>query len=104
MVNVPDVRIDLDTLNHTELVALANWCGLKAHRGIPRSTLYYHLTKLVPFTEEDPFDGMRGAVSHWLKSYWDRFRLQVGKKVCPNCYECREAQVLHCYMVNSKNL
>ena len=104
MVTIPDIRIDLGDLNHSELVALANWCGLKANRGIPRAILYEHLQRLIPFAEEDPFDNMREGISHWLKSYWDRFRLQVGKKVCPNCYKCRELQVLDCYMTNRENL
>lgn len=104
MVTIPDVRIALEDLNHSELVALARWCGLNANRGIPRSVLCEHLRGFIPFKEEDPFDGMRVSISTWLKRYWDRFRLQVGKKVCPNCHECREIQVLDCYVTNRKNL
>ena len=69
MVTVPDIRMELEDLNHSELVALANWCGLNASRGIPRSVLYDHLRRFIPFREETPFDRMRVDVSSWIKGY-----------------------------------
>jgi hypothetical protein len=104
MVTVPNIQIDLDDLNHSELVTLASWCGLRANRGMPREVLYEHLQSFKPFKPEDPFDGARGAISSWLNRHWDRFRLQVAKKVCPNCEQCRDLQVLDCYMKNHKHL
>lgn len=104
MVTVPDIQIELDDLNHSELVLLARWNGLKANRGMPREVLYRHLRTFTPFEPADPFDGAREAVSTWLKRHWERFQLQVAKKVCPHCERCRDLQVLDCYMKNHKHL
>ena len=104
MVTTPDIHIELDELNHSELVALARWCGLNANRGISREVLYRHLKSFKPFGPEDPFDGAREALNSWLTRHWDRFRLQVAKKVCPACSQCRDLQVLDCYTKNSKHL
>jgi len=104
MVLVPEIDIDLDELNHSELVLLAEWCGLPASRGVPRRILIKALNEFEPIEIQNPIDKNRLAVSRWLERLWDRVQMQVGKKVCPNCYACRDIQVLECHALNRKQI
>lgn len=99
-----ETEIDLTELNHSELVLLANWNGLNVTRGLPRETIEYLLTNLVPNNRPDPFARDRQDLSSWMVKYWARIQMQVPKKVCPNCHECRELQVLDCFRANRENL
>ena len=99
-----EIEIDLSELNHSELVLLANWNGLNASRALPREELEEMLATLTPNRRPGPFDKVRQELSDWLVKYWARIQMQVPKKVCPNCHECREFQVLDCFAANRENL
>jgi hypothetical protein len=103
MAKLPEKEYTLDSLNHSELVLLANFNGLNASRAAPREVLIDHLQTFTPF-EERPFDWMREALNTWLVRWWNRLRMQMPKKVCPDCYQCRDAQILDCYSRNRANL
>lgn len=101
---VPDFEVDLNDLNDSELVALCNWVDIRASRAWPRDLLIRSLKNFEPVDIEQPFDEERRLMSAFLKRYWDRFRLQVDKKVCPNCFECREMQIMACYNKNKRRI
>jgi len=103
MAKMPEGDIDLDHLNHTELVALANWNGLNASLAYPREKILHALETFTPF-EAGPFDDMRSRMNKWLLRWWNIVRMQVPKKVCPNCSLCRDAQVLDCYSRNKDKI
>ena len=103
MAKLPDADYDLDSMNHSELVQLANYNGLNASRAAPREVLIEHLKTFTRF-EERPFDGMRHDLSQWLQRWWSRLRMQMPKKVCPDCFQCRDAQILDCYSRNRANI
>ena len=103
MVKLPEGDFDITDLNHTELVQLANWNGLKASRAYPRERIIEALENYQPF-EDGPFDHWRVKLSKWLHRWWSIVRMQVPKKVCPRCDLCRDAQVLDCYMKNKTNI
>jgi hypothetical protein len=96
--------LDLDELNHTELVALAKWCGLPASRGMPRWMLKQSLETFTPASVDIPVDNLRAALSAWLKKYWGTLRMQMPKKVCPDCFKCKDLQVLDCYAMNEAQI
>jgi len=104
MVKAPDIHIDLVDLNHSELVVLAKWCGLPASRGMPREMLIEELESFVPTEAPVPFDDKREAMSEWIKSKWSIIRMQMPKKVCPNCRLCKDLQVLSCYEKNETHI
>ena len=104
MPKAKEVSVDLDDLNHSELVLLCQWLGMKASRAVPRNALVSSILSLSPLAYTDTVDGKRKILSEWLKRNWDCIRMQAQKKVCPNCYECRDLQVLECYRLNKKSL
>ena len=104
MVKQPNVTIDLREINHTELVALCHWVGIKASRGWPRVYLIWALENFEPIVYKDPIDKLRESLSAWLQRYWDRIQMQAQKKVCPYCENCTDLQVLTCYMKNRKGI
>ena len=104
MVPRKEIVLDLTELNHSELVLLANWNGLNVSRGIPREVIEDLLNSLTPNELESGFDKMRTELSNWLIKYWPRIQMQVPKKVCPHCHECREIQILDCYEANRENV
>lgn len=104
MAKVPDVHIDLSELNHSELALLAKWNGLPASRAIPRGVLVQSLKAIVPVDVPIPLDDKRKQMSEWLLRWWDVVRMQVPKKVCPNCEKCSDLQVLDCYTKNEANI
>lgn len=99
----PD-SVNLEDLNHSELVALARWKDLPASRAYSREELIWSLKNLRPIERPDPFDDMRESMSSWLKRWWSALQMQVAKKVCPNCFECRDIQILDCYSKNEANI
>lgn len=104
MVRQPDMEIDLNEVNHTELVRLCQWVGIPASRGIPREVLVHMLENFDNLEIPNPFDEARSIVSQFLNRYWDRIRMQAQKKVCPDCFLCRDMQVLECFNMNKKSL
>ncbi len=104
MARIPDVNIDLDDLNNSELVLLAKWCGLPASRAMPRQILKESLETFIPVDVPLPFDDKRKEMKKWLLRWWDSVRMQVPKKVCPNCENCKDLQVLDCYTRNAANI
>jgi hypothetical protein len=102
MASLPEFHVDLTMLNHSELVLLAKWCGLPASRGMPREVLTESLETFTPSKLPIPFDGKRGQMNEWLQRWWANIRMQMPKKVCPNCFQCRDLQVLDCYSRNEK--
>jgi hypothetical protein len=95
---------DLDDLNDSELVLLCNWMGIGASRAWPREELLFSLENFEALDIDGPVDEDRGILSDFLKRIWRRIQMQMSKKVCPNCHECRELQVLECYRKNRKHL
>lgn len=104
MVKQPDITIDLNEINQSELVALCRWIGVKATRGWPREYLIWALENFYSVEYDDPVDVHRHKLSGWLKRWWDRIQMQAQKKVCPRCENCGDLQVLHCYMKNRKGI
>ena len=104
MVKQQEIQVDLDDLNDSELVQLCYWVGIKASRAWPRALLLSSLENFEPVDIEQPLDKERYSMSEFLKLYWDRVRMQVGKKVCPNCFECREIQILDCHTKNKRHI
>lgn len=104
MVKTPDIHVDLTQLNHSELVLLNEWCGLPASRGMPREMLISALENFRPPEVPVPFDDKREALSTWIKSRWSTLRMQMPKKVCPNCHLCNDLQVLDCYTKNVNHI
>lgn len=98
------LSVNLDDLNHSELVALVQWIGIPASRAVPREVLVEALESIKPFSFYDPIEEKRVHLSEFLKRYWTHIRMQAVKKVCPNCHLCRDAQVLECHSLNKKNL
>lgn len=102
---VPEIRIDLEELNHTELVLLLRWIGVRhATRAMPREMLIEALETVSPVEAPNPVDVRRKAMSEWLKLHWDRLQMQAPKAVCPNCYECGDLQALECFNNNITHL
>ena len=97
-----EVELDLNDLNHSELVAMARWMDMKASRGIPRDVLIHAIENLVGVDYQDSVRVKGEKLSAWLNRYWEVFQLQVKKKVCPDCHLCRDAQVLECYELNKR--
>lgn len=95
---------DLSELNDSELVLLCQWVGMGASRGWPREVLISTLENFEPVEIDLPYAYEQEILSQFLEKYWKRIRMQVSKKVCPNCSECREMQVLECYGKNRKHL
>jgi len=104
MAKVPVVHIDLSELNHSELVMLAKWCGLPASRAVPRDLLVESLEAFTPIEAPMPLDEKRKQMSEWMKRWWNVVRMQVPKKVCPDCTKCHDLQVLDCYTRNESNI
>jgi hypothetical protein len=97
MAKPPAVPVDLEQLNDSELVLLAKWNGLPASRGMPREMLIESLETFHPADVVVPLDDIRELMSKWLKIHWAQIRMQIKKKVCPECFKCRDIQVLSCY-------
>lgn len=104
MARIPDVHIDLSDLNHSELVLLARWCGLPASRAVSRELLVESLETFEPIDIPMPLDDKRQEMAEWLNRWWDVVRMQVPKKVCPNCLLCKDLQVMDCYLRNESNI
>jgi len=104
LVKQPEMEIDLNEVNHSELVRLCQWMGISANRGIPREVLVQMLEDFEDYEIPNPIDEARGIVSQFLDRYWDRIRMQAQKKVCPDCSLCRDMQVLECFNMNKKSL
>lgn len=104
MARLPEIHVDLTVLNHTELVLLAQWCGLPASRGMPREVLVESLETFTPSELPIPFDEKRKLMNEWLLRWWNNIRMQMPKKVCPNCHLCKDLQVLDCYSENEKQI
>lgn len=91
---------DLDEVNHSELVEMAKWSGIKANKGWPRQVLIECIKSFNDPDIPNPMDAKRQKMEVFQKKYWDRIRMQAPKKVCPKCSECRDLQVLACYDLN----
>ncbi len=98
------LSVNLDKINHSELVALVQWIGVPASRAVPREVLIEALKSLQPFSFYDPVEEKRQHLSEFLKRYWKKIQMQATKKACPNCHLCRDAQVLECFTLNKQNL
>ena len=93
----------LNSMNHSELVLMALWVGIKASRAFPREELIQAILKLEPFdmtpnadSEKAPMDKQE-ILSGWLKRNWSRVQMSVPKRVCPSCFKCSTSQVLFCF-------
>jgi hypothetical protein len=94
--------IDLEDMNHSELVLMMRWAGMRATRAIPREDLITALRNLSPVNYSDSIETMRSKVNQWMVKYWPKLRMSVEKHVCPNCQECRDLQAYDCYYLNRK--
>ena len=96
-----DIRIDFDEMNHSELVKLAHWVGMKnISRAMPREMIINMLQSLSPAEIPNPIDKMRSAMKSWMRRYWGRLAMQVNKSECPNCELCDDFQAVECYSEN----
>jgi hypothetical protein len=100
---LPEVHVDFEQMNHSELIQLANFNELNASRATPREMVIEALQTFTPFPAR-PFDGMRISLNKWLTRWWDALRMQMPKKVCPDCFQCRDAQILACFERNRSNI
>jgi hypothetical protein len=100
MAKTPRLHVDLQSLNQSELILLAKWNDLPASRAMSREMLIDSLENFHPVDAPMPVDDLRKLVSTWLTRNWDRVRMQLPKKVCPDCFKCRDLQVLNCYTKN----
>jgi hypothetical protein len=97
-----DVELNLNSLNHSELVTLARWLDIQASRAVPRDMLIHAIENFVGLNFTDSIRVKGEKLSAWLGRYWEQIQMQARKKVCPNCHLCRDAQVLECYELNKK--
>lgn len=97
-------EVHLDELNQTELVALCNWVGIKASRGWTRTCLIQALETFTAPVVNDPIAERALGMSSWLKKWWERTRMQAKKRVCPECSNCRDLQILECFYANKGNI
>jgi hypothetical protein len=104
MARLPEIHVDLTVLNHSELVLLAKWSGLPASRGLPREVLIESLETFTPSELPIPFDEKRRQLQEWLERWWNNIRMQMPKKVCPDCSLCKDLQVLDCYSENERQI
>lgn len=101
MIKQPDISIDLQSVNSSELVALCRWVGIKsASRGWSRDLLIEALESFQDFEVDDPIDPYRKMMREFLLRYWERVQMQAPKKTCPECYNCRDLQVMECFNRN----
>jgi hypothetical protein len=100
----PGKEVSLHLMNQSELVTLANYNELNASRAIPQGQLIEMLQSLTPSRDPGPFDKERYELSQYMIRHWDKFQMQVYKKVCPDCYKCRDLQVLEHYLANRVNI
>lgn len=93
-----DIRIDFNEMNHTELVKLAHWVGMKnVSRAMPRKMIIDALQSLDPIEIPNPVDGMRAANKGWMIRHWSKIAMQVLKSECPNCELCDDFQAVECH-------
>lgn len=105
MPRLPEIpKVELHEFNDSELVALCLWIGIKASRAWPRWLLVQSLEEFVDYDVPNHLVGYQTKMNAWLMRYWDRIRMQMRKKVCPGCSNCRDLQVLECYDLNRKNI
>lgn len=105
MPKLPDIpKVELHEFNQSELVALCHWMGIQANRAWPRWLLVQSLEEFTDYQVPNPLDIFREKMSLWLQKWWERIRMQMRKKVCPNCTNCRDLQVIACYETNRKNI
>jgi len=104
MAKQSEVHIDLNDLNHSELVALARFNGFDyASRAWPREALIEALSAFEDPELNNPLDNKRERLSTWLKSKWAKIQMQAYKSACPECFLCRDSQVLQCYNKNKRH-
>ena len=101
---LPKVEVNLSDLNRSELVLLANWCCLGATQANSREELIQALETMLPLNTPAAFVDEAGRLHQWIEFHWNVFQMQVGKRVCPNCEQCRDLQVLECYRFNRLRL
>jgi hypothetical protein len=105
MPKLPEIpKVGLHELNESELVALCRYQGIKTNRAWPRWLLVQSLEQFEDYQVPDLLDTRREKLSLWLQRYWEHIRMQMRRKVCPNCSNCRDLQVVVCYDINRKNI
>jgi hypothetical protein len=97
-------EFDLDEMNHSELVKMCHWIGMKnVTRGVPRDVIIQSLTSTDTITVPNPVDKERKDLSDWMKRHWSVIEMQVPKSECPNCFLCEDAQVIECFEENKRH-
>lgn len=95
-----EVTVDLAEMNHSELVLLARWLGMRVSRAIPRHVLVDALQEFKVIDFRSPIDSYRKTLSTWLQRHWDRLQMQAPKDECPHCELCGDLQALDCFLLN----
>ena len=96
-----ELQIDLESMNHSELVLLARWVGFNhITRSMPRKKVIEVIEDLNNVEFKNPINGYRKMMSSWLKLRWDRLQMQAVSSSCPNCEQCDDMRSLDCYMTN----
>ena len=98
-----EISVDLSAMNHTELVLLARWMGMKATRAIPRDVLVSAIAEFKTIDFRNPIDSYRKTLSTWLTRHWKLVQMQMEKEVCPHCDQCCDMRALDCFLINKSN-
>jgi hypothetical protein len=98
---LPEIDVDLEALNHSELVLLAHWADMRnVSRAIPRDMIITALRTMEPINIPNPADPQRTAMSQWLRRRWSSVQMQAPKSECPECFKCRDIQAIECHANN----
>lgn len=98
------IEIDYESLNHTELLALAQLVGIPgASAAATRSMLIDALQTLEPIRLQNPMAVTRTKLLKWIKRHWDKLQMQI-----PEDYEARlsasDSQVAFYYLKNKDQI
>ena len=107
-IEVVDNPDDLNTYNHTELYQLCRRAGIAVRPDVSKAYLIALLegTSELPAGSYNPMDDLRDGLMGFLLEHWRRVHSQL---FCPaksgdpkSCYQCVDAQVMHCLNTNPK--
>lgn len=75
-----------------------------ASHAVSRTSLVEALRAMNVIDAEDPIASIRYRLSSWLRRYWERVRMQMRHKRCPDCSKSCDVQVIYCYLENKHQI
>lgn len=98
---------ELAACNHTELYQLCIHAKIPVSPDMPKGTLLALLDGDIEITSvSNPVNDLRDGLMEFILQRWKRLNAQLGPR-CParsgdpkSCYQCVDAQVLHCLISN----